>query len=196
MSDHLLPMWDIMCCTSITFFTCQKFSGTSWNTSQTPSRRCSRKWRFFVTHTQTHLHLIIISITIIIIRLITCLVTGVHCCLGTLKHSSRSTWRGTFLHSSRATCNQGVVHRFLINEDEDGDAVGDGGDHLVALLPGHLPWNVVALLPLFLTADLDTIVVFNLFEVSVDFKIPTCFGTCFACCSHTWEDIKFGKLEN
>ena len=78
----------------------------------------------------------------------------------------------------------GVVLRFLINEDEDGDAVGDGGDHLVALLPGHLPWDVVALLPLFLTADLDTIV-FNLFEVSVDFKIPTCFGTCFACCSHT-----------
>ena len=79
----------------------------------------------------------------------------------------------------------GVVLRVLINEDEDaGDVVGDG-DHLVALLPGHLPWDVVALLPLFLTANLDTVVVFNLFEVSVDFKIPTCFGTCFACCSHT-----------
>ena len=80
----------------------------------------------------------------------------------------------------------GVVLRVLINGDEDGDDVDDaGGDHLVALLPGHLPWDVVALLPLFLTANLDTVVVFNLFEVSVDFKIPTCFGTCFACCSHT-----------
>ena len=76
----------------------------------------------------------------------------------------------------------GVVLRVLVNEDDAGDA---GGDHLVALLPGHLPWDVVALLPLFLTADLDTVVVFNLFEVSVDFKIPTCFGTCFACCSQT-----------
>ena len=57
----------------------------------------------------------------------------------------------------------GVVLRFLINEDDAGDVVGDGGDHLVALLPGHLPWDVVALLPLFLTANLDTVFVFNLF---------------------------------
>ena len=152
---------EILCvaqCTSITFFTCQKFSGTSWNTSQTPSRRCSRKWRFFVTHTQTHLHLIIISITIINLfsDRVALLPGNVEAFLPL--HLARNI--SALLPSN---LQPGVVLRFLINEDDAGDAVGDGGDHLVALLPGHLPWDVVALLPLFLTADLDTIVVFSWF---------------------------------
>ena len=173
-------------------------STSFWNTSQTSSWRSSRKWRFFVTHTQTHLHFIITSINIIITIII-----NLFSDRGALLPGNVEAFLP--LHLARnisallpSNLQPGVVLRFLINEDEDdaGDVVGDGGDHLVALLPGHLPWDVVALLPLFLTADLDTIVVFNLFEVSFDFKIPTCFGTCFACCSHTWEDIKFGKLEN
>ena len=122
---------------------------------------------FCDTHTQTHLHFIITSINIMITIII-----NLFSDRGALLPGNVEAFLP--LHLARhisallpSNLQPGVVLTFLINEDDDGDAVGD---HLVALLPGHLPWDVVALLPLLLTANLDTIVVFNLFEVSVDLR--------------------------